>query len=64
MKHERKKVSIKQIHYRALKDISEALEQKLYNSKNISEAHRVFSQFPNHVCLSQKVCTARMIVAN
>ena len=29
-------------HHRALKDISEALEQKLYSSKDISEAHRVF----------------------
>ena len=27
---------------RALKDISEALEQKLSSSKDISEAHRVF----------------------
>ena len=35
-------VSIKQIHQRALKDIREAPEQKLYNSKDISEAHRVF----------------------
>ena len=34
-------VSIKEIHRRALKDISEALEQKVYNSKYISEAHRV-----------------------
>ena len=42
MKHERTKVSIKQIYQHALKDISEALEQKLYNSKDISEAHRVF----------------------
>ena len=42
MKNERSIVSIKQIHHRALKDISEALEQKLYNSKDISEAHRVF----------------------
>ena len=42
MKHERSIVSIKQIHHRALKDISEVLEQKLYNSKDISEAHRVF----------------------
>ena len=57
-------VSIKQIHHRALKDISEALEQKLYSSKDISEAHRVFYQIPNQVCLSQNVCTARMIVAN
>ena len=42
MKHERTIVSIKQIHHRALKDISEALEQKLYSLKDISEAHRVF----------------------
>ena len=42
MKHERIIVSIKQIHHRALKDISEVLEQKLYNSKDISEAYRVF----------------------
>ena len=62
MKHERTIVSIKQIHHRALKDISEALEQKLYGSKNISEAHRVFYQIPNHVWLSQKVCATRMIV--
>ena len=42
MKHERIIVSIKQIHHGALKDISEAPEQKLYSSKDISEAHRVF----------------------
>ena len=42
MKNERTIVSIKQIDHHALKDISEALEQKLYNSKDISEAHRVF----------------------
>ena len=42
VKHERTIVSIKQIHQYALKDISEALEQKLYNSKDISEAQRVF----------------------
>ena len=42
MKNERSIVSIKQIHHRALKDISEAVEQKLYSSKDISEAHRVF----------------------
>ena len=29
-------------HRRAQKDISEALEQKLSSSKDISEAHRVF----------------------
>ena len=38
MKHERSIVSIKQIHHRALKDISEVLEQKLSRSKDISEA--------------------------
>ena len=42
MKHEIIIVSIKQNHHCALKDISEVLEQKLYNSKDISEAHRVF----------------------
>ena len=35
-------VSIEQIHQRALKDISEALEQNQYNSEDITEAHRVF----------------------
>lgn len=64
MKHERIIVSIKQIHHRALKDISEALEQKLSSSKDISEAHRVLYQILIHVWLSQKVCTARMIVVN
>ena len=33
VKHERSIVSLKQIHHRALKDISEALEQKLSSSK-------------------------------
>ena len=56
MNHERSIVSLKQIHHYALKDISEALEQKLSrskdiskalwaklsSSKDISEAHRVF----------------------
>ena len=42
MKHERPIAYIKQIHHHALKDISEVLEQKLYSSKDISEAHRVF----------------------
>ena len=42
MKHERIIISIKENHHRALQDISEVLEQKLYNSKDISEAHRVF----------------------
>ena len=36
---------------------------KLSSSKDISEAHRVFYQILIHVWLSQKVCTARMIVA-
>ena len=40
MKHERSIVYLKQIHHRALKDLSEALEQKLLRSKDISEAHR------------------------
>ena len=31
-------VSLKQIHHRALKDLSEALDQKLSRSKDISEA--------------------------
>ena len=35
-------VSDKINHHRALKDISEALEQKLSSSKDISGAHRVF----------------------
>ena len=38
----RDQVSLKKIHRRALKDLSEALEQKLSHSKDISEAHRVF----------------------
>ena len=42
MKHERLAISIKLRHHHALKDISEALEQKLSSSKDISEAHRVF----------------------
>ena len=76
MKHERSIVSLKQIHHRALKDlseahraklssskdISEAHRAKLLSSKDISEAHRVFYQILIHVWISQKVCTARMIV--
>ena len=42
MKQERLAISPKLIHHHALKDISEALEQKLSSSKDISEAHRVF----------------------
>ena len=38
MKHERSIVSLKKIHHCAIKDISEALEQKLSRSKDISEA--------------------------
>ena len=78
MKHERSIVSLNQIHHRALKnlseahreklqrskDISEAHRAKLHSSKDISEAHRVFYQIIIHVWLSQKVCTARMIVAH
>ena len=105
MKHERSTISLKRIHHRALKDlseahraklssskdiseahraklssskdiseahrakllssidISEAHRAKLLTSKDISEAHRVFYQILIHVWLSQKVCTARMIVA-
>ena len=42
MNHERLEISSKLRHHRALKDISEALKQKLSSSKDISEAHRVF----------------------
>ena len=42
MKHERLEISSKLRHHHALKDINEALEQKLWSSKDISEAHRVF----------------------
>ena len=38
VKHERSIVSLKQIHHRAQKNLSEALEQKLSRSKDISEA--------------------------
>ena len=76
MKHERTIISIKQIHHHALKDISEAHRAKLssskdiseahstklLSSKDISEAHRVFYQILIHVWISQKVCTASMIV--
>ena len=41
MKHESATISLKYNHHRALKDLSEALEQ-LPSSKDISEAHRVF----------------------
>ena len=42
MKHERLAIFSKLRHHRALKDISEALEQKLSSSKDLSEPHRVF----------------------
>ena len=42
MEHERLAIYSKLRHHRDLKDISEALEQKLSSSKDISEAHRVF----------------------
>ena len=50
-------------HHRALKDLSEAHRAKLHSSKDISEAHKVFYQILIHVWISQKVYTARMIVA-
>ena len=40
MKHERSIVSLKQVHHRALKNLSEAHRAKLSRSKDISEAHR------------------------
>ena len=64
MNHEILAISTKISHHRALKDISEALEQKLSSSKDISEAHRVFSQNSNQIGFSEKVCPARMIVVN
>ena len=78
MKHERSIVSLKQIHHRALKDLSEAHRAKLSSSKDlseahraklssskdISEAHRAFYQILIHVWISQKVCTASMIVVD
>ena len=38
-------VSLKQIHHRALKDLSEVLEQKLSCSKDISEALEYSNKF-------------------
>ena len=43
MKHEILAIFSKLSHHRALKDISEALEQKLSSSKDISEAHSVLA---------------------
>ena len=40
-------------HHRALKDISEALEQKLYSSKDISE-HMEYSNKFRIMCVSLK----------
>ena len=37
------------------------IEQNYLAQKDISEAHRVFYQIPNHVWLSQKVRIERMI---
>ena len=42
MKNERLAISSKLRYHHALEDISEALEQKLSSSKDISEAQRVF----------------------
>ena len=42
MNYERLTSSTKLSQHRALKDISETLEQKLSSSKDISEAHIVF----------------------
>ena len=42
MKHERLEISSKLRHHRALKDISEALEQELPSLKDISEVHSKF----------------------
>ena len=57
-------VSIKQIHQHALKDISEALEQKLYNSKDISEHIEYSNNFRIMSVSLKKVCVARIIVEN
>ena len=43
MKHESSSISLKYNHRRALKDISEALEQNLSSSKDISEAHSLIN---------------------
>ena len=43
MKHERSTISLKLNHRRALKDISEALEQKLSSSKKIYVKHIEYS---------------------
>ena len=62
MKHEILAISTKISHHRALKDISEALEQKLSSSKDISEAHRVFYQILNKEASPKRCVTSRMIV--
>ena len=45
MRHERLEISSKLRHHRALKDISEALEQKVSSSKDISEALEYSNKF-------------------
>ena len=55
MKHERSKVSIKQIHHRALKDISEVLEQNYITQKDISEAHSILTNSKSCMALSKGV---------
>ena len=40
MKHERSIVSLKKIHHRALKNLSEAHRAKIIAQKDISVAHR------------------------
>ena len=61
MKHESATIFFKYNHRRALKDISDALEQ-LPSSKDISEAHRVFYQITNQcVSLSKGVCSKHLL---
>ena len=56
MKHERSIVSLIQIYHSALKDLSEALEQKLSRSKDISEALRAITKTtPNDISEDQWV---------
>ena len=53
VKHESATISLKYNHNRALKDISESLEQ-LPSSKDTREAPRVFWKITNNVCPYQK----------
>ena len=55
MNHEILAISSKLRHHRALKDISEALEQKLSSSKDISEAHSISSKFKSSRLLPKGV---------